>query len=122
MKLIPSSVLSKLGLMANVRPLRFEFARAVGVQDLVTSMNSGQYVGYVHMQCGNLSKILVLHYDGNCGQFMGYMPTDQKLFIDKLRKVVEEERERNGGAGGAKSAGADENENQIQQQQQRFQK
>lgn len=101
MKLIPSSILHKLGVMQNVRPLRFQFGeQAPGLAELTEAMKSGHYCGYVHIECdsagagGGGFKLLILHYNAPSGEFMGYKPTNQQEFIDKLKAIVETERDR----------------------------
>ncbi|XP_033217039.1 mediator of RNA polymerase II transcription subunit 25 isoform X2 [Belonocnema kinseyi] len=95
MQLMPKMLLGTIGnaYLKNSRSVCFYPTPCEALESLIKVMSSG-FAGCVHFNsqppCG--IKVLLLLYTAEKGSFLGFIPNDQSGFVDRLRKVIQQQK------------------------------
>ena len=93
MQLLPKTLVSKFGgyYFRNSASVLFQIAESPGFQALTRRMSNG-YAGVVHFTGGSDVKILILLYSRDKRAYLGFIPHDQRGFVDRIRTVLRREK------------------------------
>ena len=93
MQLLPKTLVSKFGgyYFRNSASVLFQITESAGFQALTRRMSNG-YAGVVHFTGGSDVKILILLYSRDKRAYLGFIPHDQRGFVDRIRTVLRREK------------------------------
>ncbi|XP_051168877.1 mediator of RNA polymerase II transcription subunit 25-like isoform X2 [Leptopilina boulardi] len=95
MQLMPKMLLGTIGnsYLKNSRSVNFYPTPCEALESLIKVMSTG-FAGCVHFNtqppCG--IKVLLLLYTADKRSFVGFIPNDQSGFVDRLRKVIQQQK------------------------------
>lgn len=98
MQLMPKQLIGNIGgsYLKNSKSVLFHPTPCEALESLTKVMNSG-FAGCVHFTSVQQSpaceiKVLILLYTAERRTFLGFIPNDQSAFVDRLRKVIQQQK------------------------------
>ncbi|XP_066601474.1 mediator of RNA polymerase II transcription subunit 25-like isoform X2 [Prorops nasuta] len=97
MQLMPKQLIKNIGgaYLNNSKSVLFHLTPCEALESL-TKMMSSNFAGCVHFTSVPPStceiKVLILLYTAERGTYLGFIPNDQTAFVDRLRKVIQQQK------------------------------
>ncbi|XP_019877940.1 mediator of RNA polymerase II transcription subunit 25 isoform X2 [Aethina tumida] len=98
MQLMPKQLIGNIGgaYLKNSKSVLFHPSNCEALESLTRVMSSG-FAGCVHFTSSQNSpscdiKVLILLYTSDKRAYLGFIPNDQAAFVDRLRKVIQQQK------------------------------
>jgi mediator of RNA polymerase II transcription subunit 25 len=97
MQLIPKSLVQTLGgqYFMNSKSVLLHPSSSESMETLTNLLSNG-FAGCVHFPGAGDVKVLILLYSTGKEAYLGFIPTDQESFVDRLRKVIQQQKKDQG--------------------------
>ena len=90
MQLIPKSLVQTLGVQyfSNSKSVLFH----PSTRDIMKALLGELFAGCVHFPGAGEVKVLILIYSSHKDAYLGFIPNEQNSFVDRIRKVVQQQK------------------------------